>query len=257
MWWSKPRTAATDTGSSGCSFILAPTLEHLILTGTATIDGQGNGSANRLIGNSGNNGLDGGGGGDYMAGGLGNDTYTVDHAGDVVIETPGGGTDIVRSTIHYILGIGLENSTLLGTGDRAATGNELHNVIAGNAGANVITGGLDADMMSGGAGDWFFYMAIQDSDGSSGFIDSITDFLFADGDRIDLSLIDADETTAGDQAFVYQGIQASFTGAGQIRAAVHGGAYRLYFNTDANLSDWGDADSVVTTTTPQADWLIV
>ena len=39
-----------------------------------------------------------------MRGGLGNDIYVVDQAGDVVDESGGGGTDLVRSAISYTLG---------------------------------------------------------------------------------------------------------------------------------------------------------
>src|SRR5690606_37832563 len=58
---------------------------------------QGNSGANALSGGGGNDVLDGGGGNDWMAGGTGNDIYTVDNAGDKVIEGANEGTDIVFS----------------------------------------------------------------------------------------------------------------------------------------------------------------
>lgn len=47
-------------------------------------------------------------GADTMIGGLSNDTYTVDNAGDQVIEVAGEGTDTVAARISYALGANLE-----------------------------------------------------------------------------------------------------------------------------------------------------
>lgn len=106
-----------------------------------------------LYGDGGNDTLDGGAGDDTMRGGVGNDSYVVDSLGDSVIELAGEGTDTVRASVSYSLGAHLENLTLTGSAHVSAFGNELANVLIGNAGDNLIDGGAGADTMIGGAGD--------------------------------------------------------------------------------------------------------
>ena len=93
----------------------------------------GNGS-DTLIGGGGSDTLDGGVQDDAMYGGVGSDTYIVRDAGDVVVENPIEGTDLVQSYVDFSLSLALnvENLTLLGT---AAVG-------IGNTQANIITGQL-------------------------------------------------------------------------------------------------------------------
>ena len=135
----------TDTVESSVTYTLAAEVERLTLTGTAAINGTGNGLDNVLIGNSGANTLSGGAGADAMTGGLGNDTYVVDSAGDVVVENAASGTDTVQAGITYTAGTNVENVTLTGSTAINATGNELNNTLRGNTGANVLTGGLGND----------------------------------------------------------------------------------------------------------------
>jgi Ca2+-binding RTX toxin-like protein len=142
-----------DTVTASVSYALAANVENLLLTGTGNIDATGNELDNRLIGNAGDNRLDGGAGADVMAGGRGNDTYVVDQIGDVVTENAAEGMDTVISGIDYALGGNIENLILSGASDLHGTGNELDNVIIGNAGNNVLDGGSGADTLSGGAGD--------------------------------------------------------------------------------------------------------
>ena len=111
----------------------------------------GNASINTITGGAGNDVIDGGAGADHMVGGDGDDTYFVDNAGDVIVDTAG--TDEVRASISYTLGAGLENLTLLGTAAINATGNAEDNFIMGNAGNNTLDGGEGEDMMAGGKGN--------------------------------------------------------------------------------------------------------
>lgn len=142
-----------DTVYASSSYVLPEHVEDLVLTGTSSISGTGNGLANRLTGNQGDNLLDGGAGADVMIGGHGNDAYVVDQSGDVVVESANQGVDTVRSNISYTLGENLENLVLTGTANLTGNGNASANLIVGNAGDNTLDGGDDADTLAGGFGD--------------------------------------------------------------------------------------------------------
>ncbi len=88
-----------------------------------------------------------------MAGGLGNDTFVVDDAGDLVLESAGEGTDLVQSSITYTLTDNVENLTLTGALDIDGNGNELANLINGNTGANVLDGKAGDDTINGNLGN--------------------------------------------------------------------------------------------------------
>ncbi len=61
---------------------LSANVEHLVLQGSANLQGYGNSLTNVIYGNTGNNILDGDAGADAMFGGAGNDVYFADDAGD-------------------------------------------------------------------------------------------------------------------------------------------------------------------------------
>jgi Ca2+-binding RTX toxin-like protein len=92
-------------------------------------------------------------GAEWMTGLAGNDTYGVNHAGDVVVEAANAGTDLVQSTVTFTLPTNVENLTLTGTTAINGTGNSLANAITGNAANNVMDGAGGADTLSGAAGD--------------------------------------------------------------------------------------------------------
>jgi trimeric autotransporter adhesin len=139
--------AATNTGSDAVGDTYS-SIENL----------QGSDFNDVLVGDAQSNVLRGGAGADTMAGGAGSDTYNVDNAGDVVIESPGEGTDTVETFINFGLTANLENLTLLGSTDLQGYGNDLANTIAGNTGNNLIDGRGGADNMGGGAGNDTYFV---------------------------------------------------------------------------------------------------
>jgi hypothetical protein len=87
--------------------------------------------------------------------------------------------------------------------------------ITGGAGNDTLIGGLGADDLKGGLGnDSFRYRSVAESTVASA--DEILDF--RSGDRIDLTLVDANSIAANDQAFTYIGSGAFTNVAGQLRA---------------------------------------
>ncbi len=248
----------TDLVLSSISWTLGSNLENLTLTGSTAISGTGNSDNNRIIGNAAANTIDGGAGADTLDGGAGNDTYAVDNIGDVVIEASAGGTDVIRSTVSYTLSAEVENLFLLGSATINGTGNGLANQLTGTSGANVLDGGagndsisggdgadtlmggLGADTLTGGTGaDRFALSFTAESGLVAGDWDVITDFNRSQGDRIDLSQIDAVSSSAGsNETFSYIGSAAfdATNAAGQLRwtySAALGGVV-VYGSDDAD-----------------------
>lgn len=107
--------------------------------------------------------------------------------------------------------------------------------LTGGAGADLIRGNGGADTLTGGAGnDVFAYRAVEDSTVQAH--DSILDF--NRGDLIDLSLIDADTTRDGNQAFTFIG-SGAFTGTADAPAA---GQLRAFQNSDGLWVVEGDVN---------------
>ena len=120
------------------------------------------------------------------------------------------------------------------TGIENASGSQSWDSLVGTTGANVLQGwngndmllgGRGADTLSGGAGaDTFLYAGTIHSLVGAG-ADRITDFSHAQGDKIDLALIDANTIAAGNQAFSFIGA-GLYTGvAGQLRLPSPGPAH--------------------------------
>jgi Ca2+-binding RTX toxin-like protein len=234
----------TDLVLTGlASYTLGANVERL--TGTAAT-GQaltGNGLANIINGTGGNDTLDGGGGNDRLVGGLGNDTYVLDSARDEAVETANAGTDTVRTSLaSFTLAAHFENLTGTSAAGQTLAGNGGANAIvgaggvdrlSGGAGNDVLDGGAGADVLTGGTGsDVFLFRGVDFGNRKTAAV--IADFNHAAGDKIDLHLVDANATRAGDQAFGFLG-SGAFTGsAGQLRIQYYSGSTYIYFDLDGD-----------------------
>lgn len=189
---------AQNTGTGGTDTLTQ--IENLTGgSGNDTLTGDGN--PNRIDGGAGDDTIDGGGGSDVLLGGAGIDTLSYALAsGAITVSlgltkaqiTGGAGTDTV-SAFENLIGSAYADKL---TGDASA------NVISGGNGADVITGGTGRDVLAGGAGaDTFDFNFTTDSGTTEATADIILDFV--QGDKIDLSGIDASAKLRGNNAFLW------------------------------------------------------
>jgi len=117
----------------------------------------------------------------------------------------------------------IENLSGSNLGNDGLEGNAGANVLNGWGGNDALVGGGGKDTLTGGTGaDRIYFTALGDSVVGAN-ADVITDFSHTQGDRVDLTGIDANAGAAGDQAFSFIG-SGLYTGvAGQPRYAVANG----------------------------------
>ncbi len=132
-------------------------------------------------------------------GGNGNDTLDGSAANGPLLGRGGAGDDLLIS--------GSGNDVLLGgAGNDTLQGGAGADVLNGGTGNDILIGGLGRDVLTGGPGaDVFRFLSTDDLPAPHGRVgpETITDFSQAEGDRIDLSAIDADVTASGKQAFLF------------------------------------------------------
>lgn len=227
-----------------------------------------------LYGGAGNDVLAGGLNTDTMVGGIGDDIYYVSHSSDRIVEYANEGTDKLIASGSYTLAAGVSVQTLTaeaGTVAIALTGNDLANTVQGNSGANVLrgggsgdyvygyagdddlygdagndvlVGGVGTDFLVGGTGaDRFDFNAVSESYPSFERRDFIDDFMRSQGDKIDLSTIDASTFLANDQKFDFIG-GLGFSGDGY-GAELQVVRYNGYSVISGDVNGDGSADFAI------------
>ncbi|WP_269471947.1 hypothetical protein [Asticcacaulis excentricus] len=155
----------TDTVYASVDFTLHTTIERLRLSGTANINGTGNGSANWLIGNSGNNTLIGLGGDDLLAGGAGDDRLEGGDGADTLLGGAGadqliGGagndtadySDATTQVAAFLNNVAGNRNDAAGdtyTGIERLRGSAFNDILGGDHQSNSIYGGDGNDYLYG------------------------------------------------------------------------------------------------------------
>ena len=110
--------------------------------------------------------------------------------------------------------------------------------LEGGGGNDIIAGGGAKDILRGGLGaDVFVYNAVSDSTAAAAGRDTILDFSKAQGDRINLRMIDANTATGGDQAFAFIGLGPT-AGAGTLAFTHSGGNTLIAADVDGGGADF-------------------
>ncbi|MET0743207.1 MAG: hypothetical protein ABWY78_07540 [Microvirga sp.] len=140
-------------------------------------------------------------------------------AGNDVIKGAAG-IEIMRGGEGHdrLSGLGGNDSLYGGAGDDNLNGGAGFDLLRGDAGGDRLYGAAGADRLFGGSGaDTFVFKSIAQSTIDATGRDVVSDFSRAQGDRIDLSGIDANVLRKGNQAFSFIGQKAFQDRAGELR----------------------------------------
>jgi Ca2+-binding RTX toxin-like protein len=194
----------------------------------------------------GNHTVHAGSGDDWVAGGAGNDLFyggsgsdTLEGGAGVDQLFGGSGTDELWGGAGAdILSGGSGADLLMGDHDLSPTSQDGRDTLDGGSGDDTLVGGGNADVMFGGAGaDSFRFDHIDDF--VMGHSDVIRDFSRAQGDKIDLRTMDANNNLAGNQAFTLATTAAEQQTAGRFWLSAIGadGRQSVFVNVDGGATD--------------------
>lgn len=211
-----------------------------------------------LTGNAGANALDGGAGDDLLIGGAGADALIGGDGFDVVsyataskgvtanMNTPSSNTGDAKgdtySSIELLVGSTHADVLVGDAGNNLFQAGSGNDVIKGGGGDDQIYGEAGADVLYGGSGaDVFWFAHASDIGTSKNACDTIMDFKQSEKDLIELSQIDADIHSHGQQAFNFIGTSAFSKTAGELRFQTTSSDTYIYGDTDSD----GKADFVL------------
>ena len=234
------------TGSAGRDTLYGGEGDDHITTSADGDTVRGGAGDDTIVGGDGGDEIDAGYGLDIVTAGGGNDTV---FAHDVFLEYDGvdtldGGAG--RDTLNYFFafdsvtvnlrtGTDSSGSTLLNFEN--VTGGRSADRLIGDDGANVLYGGEGSDTLNGGGGaDRFVFgreVYAPDVFGQIDAPDHVRDFSGAEGDRIDLSRMDAIRG-GGNDAFTFIGSDAFSGEAGELRAVSRNGVFVVSGDRDGD-----------------------
>ena len=220
--------ADTILGGEGSDFINAGDGRDIVFAGIGDDTAFGGSDADLIYGEAGGDRIFGDAGDDMISGGAGDDTIFGGAGNDVIVAETGDGNDVyfgdeagggsgvdtlnmsaISSAITVDLGNGGINA---GYASSASSGTDtlwgFENVVTGS-GADTITASNATNLIDGGAGNDTFKFA------SAAAANGDTIVGFQTGDRIDVSGIDANGGSAGNQAFALV-TGSALTGPGQL-----------------------------------------
>jgi len=235
------------SGGSGRDVIFAGAGDDQVLAGADNDIVYGDAGADRIFGDQGNDLITAGAGDDTVFGGAGDDLIVaeVGDGNDVYFGDEGGGgngidtLDMSAATANVTVNLGsgpLSNGTV----SSSQTGNDtiwgIENVNTGS-GNDTITASNAVNVMNGGAGnDTFKFTSTVSANG-----DMIV--TFEPGDRIDLTAIDANTGTAGDQSFTL--VNGAPTAAGQLGVTFESRADGDFTVIQGNVDGNADAEFTI------------
>jgi Ca2+-binding RTX toxin-like protein len=144
-------------------------------------------------------------------------------------------------TADVLLGLGGNDRLMGSSGDDRLDGGIGNDLLKGDTGNDRLSGGMGKDTLYGGSGRDVFMFGDREAGSSKSKADYIADFSRRQGDKIDLSAIDASTKKKGNQKFAFIGDEDSFTKAGQVRFEKFKSTTYVYLNTDND----GAAEGVI------------
>ncbi len=235
------------SGGAGRDVIFAGAGDDQVLAGADNDIVYGDAGADRIFGDQGNDMITAGAGDDAVFGGAGDDLFVAEigDGNDVYFGDEGGGgtgidtLDMSAATANVTVNLG-SGALSNGTASSSQTGNDtiwgIENVNTGS-GNDTITASNAVNVINGGAGsDTFKFTSTVAANGD-------TIVTFEPGDRIDLTAIDANIGTAGDQSFTL--VSGAPTAAGQLGVTLETRADGDVTVLQGNIDGNGDADFTI------------
>ena len=210
-------------------------VDDIVRAGAGNDKVYGQGGHDKLFGDDGNDLIDGGADNDTLRGGLDADTLEGGSGNDMLFG--GDGRDSLLGGLGNDQLRGDAGNDFLngGTGADTLEGGSGNDALLGGLGNDRMMGGFGKDQMTGGMGaDHFVFTNRLDSGAGPVGRDVITDFNRAQGDKINLSALDANLRLSGNQAFEFVGTDGFSGSAGELRYQQSNGTTLVFADSDGD-----------------------